>query len=82
MGETNPSLTMLLAYAYQRVGSGDRLRILKKTGVPYADITQLPNHLQIKAVIKRVVEMGLVEEFISVSNDVYRGYSKEKNESN
>ena len=67
-GQPNPS--RLVRSAFERLGAGDRMRLLDRVNIPRADISVLPPHRQIREVSRRVVENGLVEQFLTAASEI------------
>jgi predicted MPP superfamily phosphohydrolase len=67
-GQPDPS--RLVRSAFERLGAGDRLRLLDRVNIPRADISGLPPHRQIREVARRVVEDGLVEQFLTAASEI------------
>jgi predicted phosphodiesterase len=67
-GEPDPS--RLVRLAFERLGAGDRLRVLDRLGVPRSMFAGLPPHQQIREVAKHVVALGSVDEFLAIVLEV------------
>lgn len=68
--EGTPDPHRLVLSRYQRLGAGDRLRVLDRVGISRADIRDLPPHKQIREVANRVVAAGQVQAFLDAASDV------------
>lgn len=66
----SPDPHRLVLSRYQRLGAGDRLRVLDRMGIARADIQALPPHKQIRDVANRVVATGQVQAFLDASSEV------------
>jgi calcineurin-like phosphoesterase family protein len=70
-GQPDPSRRVRAAF--ERLGSGDRLRVLRRVGIPADEITYLPPHRQIREVARRVLANGNVEEFLDAATEIGGG---------
>lgn len=68
--EGTPDPHRLVLSRYQRLGAGDRLRVLDRVGIPRVDIRGLPPHKQIREVANRVVAAGKVQVFLDAASEV------------
>lgn len=68
--EGSPDPHRLVLSRYQRLGAGDRLRVLDRVGIPRADIRGLPPHKQIREVANRVVADGQVQLFLDAASEI------------
>ncbi len=68
--EGSPDPHRLVLSRYQRLGAGDRLRVLDRVGIPRAEIRGLPPHKQIREVANRVVAANEVKAFLDAASEV------------
>jgi len=68
--EGTPDPHRLVLSRYQRLGAGDRLRVLDRLGIPRAEIRELLPHRQIREVANRVVASDQVAAFLAATADV------------
>lgn len=65
MSDNSAPSSRLVRAEFERLGSGDRVRLLERIGIPPDEIRSLPPHQQIREVARRVVAAGTVETFRS-----------------
>lgn len=56
--------------AFERLGSGDRIRALERFGMPVDEITSLAAHRQVREVARRVVADDQVDQFLAVVAEI------------
>ncbi|MGZ4314207.1 MAG: metallophosphoesterase [Gaiellaceae bacterium] len=67
-GEPDPS--RLVRLAFERLGAGDRVRVLDRMGLLSDELVGLPPHRLIREVAGRVVDAGLVADFMNTVAEV------------
>lgn len=65
-----PDQMRIVLGAYEALGSGNRLRALRRLGIPVDAVVTLPPHRQIREVAKRIVNEGLVEAFLALVEEL------------
>jgi predicted phosphodiesterase len=65
-----PDPHRLVLSRYQRLGAGDRLRLLDRIGIPRSEIQGLAPHKQIREVAKRVVASNRVDVFLGAASEI------------
>lgn len=65
-----PDPHRLVLSRYQRLGAGDRLRLLDRIGILRADIQGFPPHKQIREVANRVVASSKVDAFLAAASEI------------
>jgi predicted MPP superfamily phosphohydrolase len=67
-GQPEPS--RLVRSKFERLGSGDRLRLLDRMGLSRDEFADLPPHRLIREVAQRVVADGSIEQFMAAEREI------------
>lgn len=68
--EGAPDPHRLVLSRYQRLGAGDRLRVLDRLGIPRAEIQVLSPHKQIREVANRVTNSDQLAAFLNAAAEI------------
>ena len=66
----SPDPSRAVRVAYERLGSGQRRRLLDRVGIPRAEVSGLPPHVQIAEVARRVLAQSSVEDFVAAAAEI------------
>jgi hypothetical protein len=67
-----PTPSRRIRVEFERLGSGDRIRVLNRLGIPTPEITSLAPHRQVREVARRIVHDGKVEQFLEAVQEIDR----------